>query len=79
MAGNARDTIFAELMSEVSGDKTGRVGRGYHERLSTLRRKTARRLAAGAPREEAAALKEIAAGLAAGEELIAAFRRRGRH
>ena len=78
MAGAARDAIFAELMSEVSEDRTGRIGRSYAERLSTLRRQTARRLAAGAPRDEAAALKEIVAGLTAGEELVAAFRRRDR-
>lgn len=78
MATRAQDAIFAELMSEVSADRTGRAGRAYQERLSTLRRQTSRRLAAGAPREDAEALREIVAGLAAGEELIAAFRRRER-
>lgn len=76
MAQAAHQAIFAELMSELDADPSGRVGRGYQDRLAALRRQTVRRLSAGAPREEAAALREIAAGLAAGERLMAAFRRR---
>lgn len=68
-AAAARDAIVQELL----GDLGAGAARAWRERLTAARRRAGRRLAQGAPQDEAALLRRSAAALDAGALLLTDF------